>query len=324
MSPHPIRACWCGAGRLTAFGPRYARCPACGTLVAQHALDVAAVDASADGESGFYGSDYWRGHQERDLGLPGIAQRARADLAGRCLHWLQVLLAHRLPPARVLDVGCGPGAFVALLRWAGFDATGLELSPWVVDFARGAFDVPVLRGGVEAQSFAAGSFGVVVMNDVVEHLTDPVATLQRTALLLDPEGLLVIQTPCAPENLSHAGLARAGDSFLKMLDEEGHLYLFSRRAIALLLERVGLPAVRFERPFFGYDMYLLASRGPVAELPVPQVEAALQASPSGRMALALLDKARESESRRQRTIAQLLGPTLSRRLAGVLRRLRLA
>ncbi len=323
MSAGPVRACWCGEDALTAFGPRYARCPACGTLVAQHPPDLAAADASADGESGFYGSDYWRGHQQRDLGLPGIVQRARADLAGRCLHWLQVLLAHRLPPARVLDVGCGHGAFVAILRWAGFDATGLELSAWVVDFARRTFEVPVLLGGVEAQAFAAGSFGVVVMNDVVEHLADPVATLRQTAALLDPEGVLLVQTPCAPEDVSHAALTRAGDSFLKMLDEEGHLYLFSRRAIGLLLERAGLPAVRFERPYFGYDMYLLASRRPVAERPVPEVEAALQASPSARMALALLDKARESESRRQRSIAQFLGPTLSRRLAGVLRRLRL-
>ena len=315
------RACWCGCGGLSPFGPRYGRCADCGTLVALRAPDLAAPAAGR--EAGFYGCEYWREHQERDLGLPPIAQRARDDLSGRCLHWLQALLAHRLPPARVLEVGCGHGGFVALLRLAGFDATGLELSPWVVEFARRTFDVPVLLGPIERQDVVPGSLDVIVMNDVVEHLPDPVGTMARVAALLAPGGLLMLQTPCAPEDASHAQLERAGDSFLKMMQEEGHLYLFSRRAIARLLEPAGLRAVHFERAYFGYDMALLAGAQAVPDAAPGDVDAALQATPSGRMALALLDKARESESRRQRSIAQLLGPTVSRRLAGVLRRLRL-
>lgn len=315
------RACWCGCATLDPFGPGYGRCAACGTLVALRAPALGAPAAGS--EAGFYGCEYWREHQVRDLGLPPIAQRARDDLSGRCLHWLQALLAHRLPPARVLEVGCGHGGFVALLRLAGFDATGLELSPWVVEFARRTFDVPVLLGPIERQEVVPGSLDVVVMHDVVEHLPDPVGTMARVAALLGPGGLLMLQTPCAPEDASHAQLERAGDSFLKMMDEEGHLYLFSRRAIARLLEQVGLRAVRFERAYFGYDMALLAGRQAVPDVAPGDGEAALQATPSGRMALALLDKARESESRRQRSIAQLLGPTVSRRLAGVLRRLRL-
>ena len=315
------RACWCGGGTLPAFGPRYGRCADCGTLVAHEAPDLR--PAPAGSEEGFYGREYWRQHQEQDLGLPGIAQRARDDLAGRCLHWLRALLAHRVPPARVLEVGSGHGAFVALLRQAGFDATGLELSPWVVEFARSAFDVPVLLGPLERHAIAPGSLDVVVMNDVVEHLPDPAATLAQVGALLAPGGMLMLQTPSAPEDVSHAQLQRAGDSFLKMMDEEGHLFLFSQRAIVRLLQEAGLTAVRFLPAFFGYDMALLAGRQPLPEVAPAQMEAALLSTPGGRMALALLDKARESDSRRQRTIAQLLGPTVSRRLLAVLRRLRL-
>jgi SAM-dependent methyltransferase len=313
------RRCWCGGAALSPFGPRYGRCGDCGTLVARDWPDLDGGHA----ESGFYGAGYWHGHQRQDLGLPDIAQRARADLAGRCLHWLPALLAHRVPPARVLDVGCGHGAFVALLRWAGFDATGLELSPWVVEFARRTFEVPVLLGPLEQQPIPEGSLDVVVMNDVLEHLPDPAATLRRVAGLLAKDGLLVLQTPCAPEGAGFADLQRAGDSFLKMMDEAGHLYLFGRRGMARILDQAGLGAVRFERAFFGYDMALVASRTAAAAVPPAAAEAALQATPSGRLVLALLDKARESEARRQRTIAQLLGPNVSRRVASILRRLRL-
>jgi 2-polyprenyl-3-methyl-5-hydroxy-6-metoxy-1,4-benzoquinol methylase len=315
------RRCWCGSAALAPFGPRYGRCGECGTLVARAMPDLGPSAAGA--EAGFYGCDYWRGHQEKDLGLPDIAQRARDDLAGRGLHWLQALLAHRLPPARVLEVGCGHGAFVALLRLAGFDATGLELSPWVVEFARRTFDVPVLLGPLEQQGFAPGSVDVVVMNDVIEHLPDPVAALAGVVEVLAPGGLLMLQTPCAPQDAGHGELERAGDSFLKMMEEEGHVFLFSRRALTRLLEQAGLPAVRTRPAFFGYDMALVAGRQAPADVEPAAAEAALLATPAGRVALALLDKARESESRRRRTIAQLLGPTVSRKLLGLMRRLRL-
>ncbi|HET8643951.1 MAG TPA: class I SAM-dependent methyltransferase [Vicinamibacteria bacterium] len=318
-APAAARPCWCGAAELTAFGGGYQRCNACGTLVAQHALPAAETV-----EDGFYGAEYWRGHQERDLGLPDITQRARADLSGRCLHWLRVLLAHRLPPSRVVDVGCGHGAFVALLRWAGFDATGLELSPWVVEYARRTFDVPVHQGTLEAQAFPRGHLGVVVLNDVVEHLQDPARAVGHAAAVLEDDGLLVVQTPCAPEGVSHAALVRAGDSFLKMMEEVGHLFLFTRPSLRLLLERAGFVHVNETPACFGYDMHLVASRRPLTDLPATAAAEALQGTAAGRLVLALLDTARESEARRRRTIAQLLGPTVSRRLLAVLRRLRLA
>jgi 2-polyprenyl-3-methyl-5-hydroxy-6-metoxy-1,4-benzoquinol methylase len=286
------------------------------------AREEAAAPAEAGPEAQFYGRSYWLDHQTEALGLPDIVTRARADLPERCVHWLRALLSHRPPPARVLDVGCGHGGFVALMRWAGYDATGLELSSWVVELARRTFDVPVLVGPLEEQSFAEGSLDVIVLNDVVEHLPDPAATLERCAALLGPDGLLLVQTPCAPEEAGFAELERAGDSFLKMMEEEGHLYLFSRRALEQVLGRVGFAAVRFEPAVFGYDMYAAASRGAVEDHLAAEGEAALQRSPSGRLVLALLDKARESDARRQRTIAQLLGPRLSRRIAALLRRLK--
>ena len=60
-------------------------------------------------------------------------------------HWLRTLMQFVLPPARVLEVGCGHGGFVAMMRQAGYDAMGLELSPSIVKFARDTFDIPVIR-----------------------------------------------------------------------------------------------------------------------------------------------------------------------------------
>src|SRR5271168_579869 len=125
MSPdQPERACWCGLQALEAYSDDYRVCKACGTLVSRAAYSAA-----------LYGEDYWKGRQTEHHGLPALADRARLDLPERCTHWLRRLLSLRLPPARVLEVGCAHGGYVALLGWAGFEAMGTEMSPETVRFA---------------------------------------------------------------------------------------------------------------------------------------------------------------------------------------------
>ena len=75
------------------------------------------------------------------------------------------------------DLGCGHGGLVALARQAGYEATGLELDASAADFARRAFQVPVLQGSLETQDLPAGSQDIIVLNDVLGCLADPVATL---------------------------------------------------------------------------------------------------------------------------------------------------
>jgi 2-polyprenyl-3-methyl-5-hydroxy-6-metoxy-1,4-benzoquinol methylase len=288
------RICWCGNEKLETFSNDYSLCRSCGTLVSQVGLVSASYQVNND-EAGFYGKTYWFDHQREKLKLPDIHERARRDLTDRCLHWLQTLLHHRLPPARVLEVGCAHGGFVSLLRWAGYDATGLELSPWIASFARQTFDVPVLVGRVEDQPLDPASFDVVVLNDVLEHLPDPVDTLRRCVELLRPEGLLLIQTPCFPDGPAYGEMVAADNPFLSMMHNLGdeHLYLFSQRSVRRLLEDLGCPELRLEHALFAYDMFLVASRQPLPPQDEEQVARQLRATAPGRMVLALLDKDHE-------------------------------
>jgi 2-polyprenyl-3-methyl-5-hydroxy-6-metoxy-1,4-benzoquinol methylase len=244
----------------------------------------------------YYGQKYWLSHQTEDLGLPSIAERAKMDLAGRCIHWLRTLLRFLLPPARVLELGSAHGALVALLRAAGYDATGLELSPWVVEFARRTFRVPMLLGPVENQELENGSWDAVILNDLLEHLSNPMATLAHCAGLLKPEGLLVVQTPCYPDGQTHEKLQGGKVPFLEMMSPKvaaEHIYLFSQRSIRLLLEGHGFKEVQFERPPFIYDMYLIAARLPLQQHTDEEVAAALKTTPSGRLIEAHLEAARQ-------------------------------
>jgi 2-polyprenyl-3-methyl-5-hydroxy-6-metoxy-1,4-benzoquinol methylase len=281
--------CWCGSADLDAFSPDYLVCRDCRTLVAASmpGREIARVE---DDKQDFYGRRYWFEYQERELGNPDITVRARADLPERCVYWLRTVLRYRLPPGRALEVGCGHGAFVMLLARAGFEATGLELSPWVVDFARQTFDVPVLRGPLEEQFLGPGSVDVITMMDVLEHLPEPLVTLNAALTALGEHGILVIQTPAVPPDLSWESMVAANHPFLPLMRERGHLYLFGETSLRRLLGRLGVPHVVFEPAYFAtYDMFVVASRRSLAANVPAAVAEALTATPNARLVRALLD-----------------------------------
>ncbi len=288
MSDGAERSCWCGHPTLEPYSNDYRVCRACGTLVSR------APDSPA-----LYDKTYWSERQTRHHGLPDITRRARLDLPERCAHWLARLLPLRLPPARVLEVGCAHGGYLALLGWAGYEAIGTEMSPEIARFATEAFGVTVFPGTAEAQPFKPGSFDIIVLNDVMEHLPDPVATLSHCAMLLSKDGFFVIQTPEYKEHLGYEDLKASNDLFLKHMDHNNdeHLFLYSRRSAGGLFGRLGFPILDFSNPVYSYDMSFVASRTKLPLQDPAAVEAALSRRPLGRLVQALLDKAYESQDR---------------------------
>ena len=105
--------------------------------------------------------------------------------------------------APVLDLGCGRGEFLGLLREAGLDARGVDLDADMVAFARGeGLDVEQ-TGAVEyLESIEDASLGGIFAAQVVEHLPPPVLVrlLELAAAKLRPGGLLVAETinPLSP------------------------------------------------------------------------------------------------------------------------------
>ena len=151
----------------------------------------------------FYGKKYWDTHQKNDLLLPDVYTRSVTDLTERCLHWLKTVLKYKLPPADVLEVGCAHGGFVSILHKAGYEATGLELSPAIVEYAKKTFEVPILCGPVETQKINPDSLDVIVLMDVIEHLVDPASTIQHCISVLKKDGILIVQCPRYPEKMTY-------------------------------------------------------------------------------------------------------------------------
>jgi 2-polyprenyl-3-methyl-5-hydroxy-6-metoxy-1,4-benzoquinol methylase len=139
------------------------------------------------------------------------------------------------PPAkaRLLDVGCGNGAFLAHMRRLGWEVHGLEPDPDACAAAAAA-GIDVSIGTLADVTWPEATFQAVTLSSVLEHLPDPRATLQACRRLLAPGGVLHIVTP----NTEALGAERFGAHW-RGLEAPRHLVLFNRTALTRLLDASG-------------------------------------------------------------------------------------
>jgi SAM-dependent methyltransferase len=95
---------------------------------------------------------------------------------------------------RLLDVGCGTGGVLAALA-ARATVVGLDYSDLALRYCRSKGLASVVRGSAVALPFAAGTFDLCVMMDVLEHLDEEGALLADTRRVLRPGGAALISVP---------------------------------------------------------------------------------------------------------------------------------
>ena len=100
----------------------------------------------------------------------------------------------QLEDKRILDIGCGVGAFVRRLREFSADVYGTDIDAERV--REGSEKVPNLGLAVgEHLPFADETFDVIVLHEVLEHVTDDLATLREARRVLTPGVKVVIFCP---------------------------------------------------------------------------------------------------------------------------------
>ena len=105
------------------------------------------------------------------------------------------LLRRRTPGARLLDIGFGRGYLLQMAQVYGFEVHGVDSSEDRVAAMRPLFGERVTPLVVGRDPIPWQSFDVVVLSHVLEHLSDPVATILEVASLMNPGGWLYVAVP---------------------------------------------------------------------------------------------------------------------------------
>ena len=140
----------------------------------------------------FYPADYWW-NARRSGGLKKLESVYR-KLALRD-HVAFITKAAGNRSVDVLDVGCGSGTLLGLLKHRGFRVTGLDFSAEAAAIAKAENGVDVAVGSLEEAHFPAESFDVVTLFHVMEHVTNPRLVLAEVSRVLKPNGVAILQVP---------------------------------------------------------------------------------------------------------------------------------
>ena len=139
----------------------------------------------------FYENEFYESER------PDYFERMEADREWwmlRYRHYYELLEGH-VPGRRILDIGSGPGYFLDAGRERGWQVVGFEPSRAAADYAR-ARGLTVVNDFFSARKAREqGSFDVISMSMVLEHVRDPIALIEEARSLLVPGGLLFLVSP---------------------------------------------------------------------------------------------------------------------------------
>jgi SAM-dependent methyltransferase len=160
--------------------------------------------------------------------LPWVHRRATFSLG--------VLLHPWQPDAALLEVGCGSGGYLDLMRALGWRrVVGVDISEAAIGQARETLALEAHRGDVRDLHLEAASFDAVSMSHTLEHVDDPVAVLTEVRRVTRPRGRVAIVVPNI-ESLQARLLRGAWAG----LDAPRHLVNFTPTGLRSAIEGAGL------------------------------------------------------------------------------------
>lgn len=239
----------CGRAPLEAIDDRYERVPACavcGSSSKSHKTMFWKYNTPVmrcDGCGLYYANPRWKSEHLFGRYTPEFwtqyadtVKDTAVDVEANYARWLPFLAAMDASRKsnRILDVGCATGEFLLAAQARGWEVYGVETSPIAAEQARRLTGGKVHAGTLDTAEFPDGYFDVVTLWDVIEHLQDPRAYLERVGRLLRSGGILSITTP----NIRSIAFRLLGPSWIP-IGPNDHLYYFAPRTLARLLAECG-------------------------------------------------------------------------------------
>jgi len=213
------------------------QCDACGTCFTNPRPDAASIGR-------FYPKNY--APHERHIrprsasfwrGLKNLWSPPRVEMRPVAWHG----------EGRLLDFGCGNGAYLKLMADRGWKVTGLDFSSRAVEQIREQLGLTAYLGTLPHIDLEHESFDVITMWHSLEHVHEPMSLLRESRKLLVPGGKIVIAVP----NIDSWPFRWFGRHWFG-LDVPRHLTHFTPTSLTQMLQRAGFATAPLEFARYSY------------------------------------------------------------------------
>jgi len=153
---------------------------------------------------------------------------------------------------RLLDFGCGNGAYLKMMATRGWNVTGIDVSVRAVEQVRSELGLTAHLGTLPHSDLAPASFDAITMWHSLEHVHDPLNTLREARQLLAPGGKIVVAVP----NIDSWPFRWFGAHWFG-LDVPRHLTHFTPTTLVQMLQRAGFATAPVQ--FVRYEYWIRES-----------------------------------------------------------------
>lgn len=200
-------------------------------------------------ERGFYDLEYFKPGEEslwREYRLPLFK-----EALSRIESTIPSLPLRTGPGGRLLDVGCGKGYFLDLVRKRGWQGVGTDVSSTAVQFARDTLRLEIYRGELRDAKLPENSFDVATSWNVLDQAYDPWGDLREVFRVLKKDGLIALRVSNLHFHLYLQRLFTLLNSAVPgrlrvTAPTVFHLYMFSPRTLRMFLKEAGFVDIRVE------------------------------------------------------------------------------
>jgi 2-polyprenyl-3-methyl-5-hydroxy-6-metoxy-1,4-benzoquinol methylase len=171
------------------------------------------------------------------------------------MRWVLDAARRTCPTAQTwLDIGAGAGLLVREAQRQGMQATGVEPSRSLVEAGRRLHGVELQQGVFPHPALSGRTFDIILLVDVIEHVSNPTELLRACREALSPAGRIVVVTPDVGSRLARV-LGHRWSHF-----RLAHVGYFTRRTLSQCAEAAGLRPLKWERPRWFFEAGYLAVR----------------------------------------------------------------
>lgn len=224
-----VDRCWCGGRSETPspHSPHYRVCARCGAHFSARRIKPEFIER-------FYSYEgYWHQRQQGKH-HPTLWDRQQLfETDGRLQHWLGSIERHtggRVGTA--VETGCAEATLLQHLARRGWTVTGIEPDASTAAAVRERTGLDIRAGAFPATP--APACDLFIACDVLEHVPEPLAFLAAARAALRPGGVIFLQLPLLEPEQPDFGPMNE-----KVFDPQEHVFVYSRAALATLLETAG-------------------------------------------------------------------------------------